>query len=62
MDITAKKLPADKDGVRVAELDEMSFREKLWTHEPLTDFGKSVPALPLAWGAWVSTPWGIWPG
>ena len=29
MDITAKKLPADKDGVRVAELDEQSFREKL---------------------------------
>ena len=45
MDITAKKLPADKDGVRVAELDEMSFREKLWTHEPLTDFWQIGPGI-----------------
>lgn len=38
MDIVAKHVPPDKDGVRVAELDESSFREKLWDHEPLTDF------------------------
>lgn len=38
MDIVAKKMPADKDGVRIAELDEMSFRRKLWEHRPLTDF------------------------
>ena len=38
MDIEAKHVPADKDGVRIAELDEMSYREKLWDHEPLTDF------------------------
>ena len=38
MDIVAKHIPADKDGVRIAELDERSYREKLWTHEPLTDF------------------------
>lgn len=38
MDIVAKKMPPDKDGVRIAELDEMSFREKLWGHEPITDF------------------------
>jgi len=38
MDIEAKKAKPDKDGVRIAELDEMSFREKLWTHRPLTDF------------------------
>ncbi len=38
MDIVAKKMPADKDGVRIAELDEMSYREKLWSHRPLTDF------------------------
>ena len=38
MDIVAKRMPADKDGVRVAELDEKSFREKLWCHTPLTDF------------------------
>lgn len=38
MDIVAKHIPADKNGVRVAELDEMGFRRKLWSHQPLTDF------------------------
>ncbi len=38
MDIVAKKMPPDDDGVRVAELDEMSYRYKLWDHMPLTDF------------------------
>lgn len=38
MDIMAKKQPADKDGVRIAELDEMSYRKLLWNHRPLTDF------------------------
>ena len=38
MDIVAKKARPDKDGVRIAALDEMSFREILWTHRPLTDF------------------------
>lgn len=45
MDIYAKKMPADSDGVRIAELDEMSFREKLWTHEPLTDFWMIGPQI-----------------
>ena len=38
MDIVAKHIPADKDGVRIAELDEQSFRRELWQHRPLTDF------------------------
>ena len=38
MDIVAKHLPADEDGVRIAELDEMTFRRLLWNHRPLTDF------------------------
>ena len=38
MDIVAKRIPADPDGVRIAELDERSYRETLWTHRPLTDF------------------------
>lgn len=38
MDIVAKKMPADEDGVRIAELDEISYREKLWEHVPLQDF------------------------
>lgn len=38
MDIVAKHIPADKNGVRIAELDEMSYRRTLWSHRPLTDF------------------------
>lgn len=38
MDIGAKHIPADEDGVRIAELDEMSYRRTLWGHRPLTDF------------------------
>ena len=38
MDIVAKHVPADKDGVRIAELTEQTYREKLWTHTPITDF------------------------
>lgn len=38
MDIVAKKMPAGEEGVRIAELDEMSYREKLWSHRPITDF------------------------
>ncbi|WFF73573.1 DNA methylase [Proteiniclasticum sp. QWL-01] len=38
MDIEAKHLQADKNGVRIAELDEMSYRRSLWAHRPLTDF------------------------
>ena len=38
MDIVAKKMPADADGVRIAELDERAYREQMWTHRPLTDF------------------------
>ena len=38
MDIVAKHIPADKDGVRIAQLDEMSYREQLWDYRPLTKF------------------------
>ena len=38
MDIEAKNIPADKNGVRIAELDEAKYRRSLWTHRPLTDF------------------------
>ncbi|MDE6770080.1 MAG: DNA methylase, partial [Muribaculaceae bacterium] len=38
MDIVAKKMAPDSDGVRIAELDEMSYRHQLWEHRPLTDF------------------------
>ncbi|MBQ8780426.1 MAG: DNA methylase [Oscillospiraceae bacterium] len=38
MDIVAKRITADKNGVRIAELDEMSYRRQLWEHRPITDF------------------------
>ena len=38
MDIVAKHVAADKDGVRIAQLDEMSYRRMLWDHKPITDF------------------------
>jgi DNA polymerase V len=38
MDIGAKRVRADKNGVRIAELDETSYRSSLWAHRPLTDF------------------------
>lgn len=38
MDIVAKHIEPDKDGVRIAELDEISYRRQLWNHRPLTDF------------------------
>ncbi|MCQ2397689.1 MAG: DNA methylase [Sphaerochaetaceae bacterium] len=45
MDVMAKKIPADSNGARIAELDEMSYREMLWEHRPITDFwrvGKGI--------------------
>lgn len=45
MDIVAKKMPPDKDGVRIAELDEASFRRQLWGHTPLTDFWRFGPGI-----------------
>ncbi len=38
MDIMAKHVPADENGVRIASLDERTYRKELWTHRPLTDF------------------------
>ncbi len=38
MDIVAKHAPADNDGVRIGELDEMTYRQLLWNHRPLTSF------------------------
>lgn len=38
MDIVAKHIPADQNGVRIAELDEKTYRRTLWSHRPLTDF------------------------
>lgn len=38
MDIWAKKMPADEKGMRIAELDEMSYRYEMWDHRPLKDF------------------------
>ncbi|MCQ2068395.1 MAG: DNA methylase [Bacteroidaceae bacterium] len=53
MDIVAKHVEADKDGVRIAELDEMSYRHQLWEHRPLTDFwriGRGIAAKLESYG------------
>ena len=53
MDIVAKKMKPDKDGVRIAELDEMSYRRQLWEHTPLTDFwrvGRGIAARLAIYG------------
>lgn len=53
MDIVAKKMPPDSDGVRIAELDEMSYRRQLWDHTPLTDFwrvGRGIAKKLLPFG------------
>ncbi len=43
MDIGAKHIPADEYGVRIAELDELGYRQTLWEHRPLTDFWRVGP-------------------
>ena len=43
MDIMAKHIPADENGVRIAQLDEMSYRHQLWGHQPITDFWRVGP-------------------
>lgn len=53
MDIVAKHMPADEDGVRIAELDEESYRRTLWDHKPLTDFwrfGRGIAARLAPYG------------
>ena len=47
MDIVAKHVPADKDGVRIAELDEMKYRELLWCHTPLTSGDLATEPQPV---------------
>lgn len=43
MDIVAKKVKPDKNGVRIIRLDEMTYRKLLWTHRPITDFWRVGP-------------------
>ena len=62
MDIVAKHIPADKDGVRIAELDEQSYRYLLWNHRPLTDFWMTGLVPSSGWKPTASTPWGTWHG
>ena len=49
MDIVAKKMPADKDGVRIAELDEMTYRRLLWNIHRLRTSGAWAVELPHGW-------------
>ena len=45
MDIVAKHVTADQDGVRIAELDEHTYRERLWDHRPITAFWRIGPGI-----------------
>ena len=45
MDVVAKKVPPDEYGVRIACLDELSYRRQLWDHRPLTDFWRIGPGI-----------------
>lgn len=45
MDIVAKHLPADEHVARIAQLDELSYRQTLWAHRPLTDFWRVGPGI-----------------
>ena len=45
MDVVAKHMPPDCDGVRIAELDEMSYRRALWDHRPITDIWRVGPGI-----------------
>ena len=59
MDILAKHAAPNSAGVRIAKLDEQSFREQLWTHQPITDFwrvGRGSPSVSLTAK---SIPWAI---
>lgn len=45
MDIVAKHIPADSDGVRISELDVVEYRRQLWNHQPITDFWRVGKAI-----------------
>ena len=55
MDVEAKHREPDRDGVRIAQLDELAYRQKYWTHRPLTDFwriGRGTEARLQKMGLW----------
>ena len=61
MDIVAKHIPADRNGVRIAELDEMKFRRELWTHRPLTDFWRVGAGMRKSLRLTGCLPWAMLP-
>lgn len=63
MDIVAKHIPADKDGVRMAELDEMEFRRQLWNRTIVLSliFGESARAMQESWKNTGCSQWGMLP-
>lgn len=59
MDIVAKHVPADKNGVRIAYLDEMAYRRQLWNHMPITDFWRVGKGYAKKLAAYQITRWEI---
>lgn len=62
MDIRAKHIPANEKGLKIAVLDEMSYRRLLWSHRPLTDFGVLVKDMLKSWKSKAYLPWEILQG
>ena len=61
MDIVAKHVEPDKDGVCIAKLDEISYRKLLWNHQPITDFWRVGKAMQKNSPSMVSILWVMWP-
>lgn len=59
MDIVAKRIRPDADGVRIAQLDEIRYRKLLWKHQPLTDFWRIGKGFQRSWHRLVCIPWEI---
>lgn len=59
MDIMAKRVQPDKNGVRIASLDELSYRKQLWDHRPLTDFWRVGRGYMKSWKRTVFIRWEI---
>ena len=58
MDILAKHIPAGENGVRIAELDEMTYRQTMWSHQPLTKSSASCSAISLSTNRALSAEYG----
>lgn len=62
MDIVAKHVTLDEDGVKIAQLDEKTYRKLLWNHRPLTDFWRIGRGYAKSWRKMDCLRWEMWQG